>query len=126
MTCLRVACFLRRSDEPSRHREPGLPLRRCSRALRRQQWGETSPPDAGWALDHEPKGSQAIIKFWHKAMQGCDAVTQTCLNGTCDLDQEAGTGTGRWHIQESFRRKDSAVGIMLPHSNDAYVIEDGK
>lgn len=59
-------------------------------------------------------------------MQGCDAVIQTCLNGTCDLDQEAGTGTGQWHIQESFRRKDSAVGIMLPHSNDAYVIEDGK
>ncbi|MBT5757844.1 MAG: hypothetical protein HOI41_23075, partial [Acidimicrobiaceae bacterium] len=33
---------------------------------------------------------------------------------------------GRWHIQESFRRKDGAVGIVLPHSNDAYVIEDGK
>lgn len=33
---------------------------------------------------------------------------------------------GRWHIQESFRRKDGAVGIVLPHSNDAYVIENGK
>ncbi|MDB4205654.1 hypothetical protein N8342_11420 [Acidimicrobiales bacterium] len=35
-------------------------------------------------------------------------------------------GTGRWHIQESFRRKDSAVGIVLPHYDDTYLIEDGE
>jgi len=92
-----------------------------------EQWGATWAADAEWTLapGRELVGRDAIIEFWHKAMQGFDAVIQTCLNGTYELDEATGTGTGRWHIQESFRRKDGTPGILLAHYDDKYVLEDG-
>lgn len=93
-----------------------------------QQWGATWASDAEWTLapGRELKGREAIIEFWHKAMAGFEAVIQTCLNGTCDLDEAAGTGTGRWHIQESFKRIDGTPGILLAHYDDKYVLEAGE
>ena len=92
------------------------------------QWGATWAAEASWTLapGKELEGRDAIVEFWHKAMQGFDAVIQTCLNGTYELDEAAGTGTGRWHIQESFRRKDGTPGILLAHYDDAYVLDDGE
>lgn len=93
-----------------------------------EQWGATWASDAEWTLapGRELHGREAIIEFWHQAMQGFDAVIQTCLNGSCDLDASTGTGTGRWHIQESFRRKDGTTGILLAHYDDKYVLEAGQ
>jgi len=91
-----------------------------------KQWGATWAADAEWTLapDRQLKGRDAIIEFWHKAMQGFDAVIQTCLNGTYELDESSGTGSGRWHIQESYRRKNGGPGILLAHYDDKYVRED--
>ncbi len=92
-----------------------------------EQWGATWAIDAEWTLapGRELSGRDAIVEFWHKAMQGFEAVIQTTLNGSCELEESSGTGTGRWHIQESFRRKDGTNGILLGHYDDRYVREDG-
>ena len=59
-------------------------------------------------------------------MQGFQAVIQTCLNGSYELNEAAGTGTGRWHIQESYRRANGTPGILLAHYDDKYVLEAGE
>jgi hypothetical protein len=93
-----------------------------------EQWGATWGADAEWSLGpgRELKGRDAIVEFWHRAMSGFTAVVQTCLNGTYELDEAAGTGTGRWHIQESMQRADGTRSILLAHYNDKYVLEDGE
>ena len=52
-------------------------------------------------------------------------VVQTVLNGTVDLDTSAGTGSGRWYVQEMARRIDGEAVIMAAHYDDAYVRVDG-
>ena len=93
-----------------------------------EAWGSTWATDAKWNLGRgrDLKGREAIVAFWHQAMAGFQAVIQTCLNGTVDLDPAAGTGSGRWHIQESYRRADGTPGMLLAHYDDTYVIEDGE
>ncbi|MCP4224200.1 MAG: nuclear transport factor 2 family protein [Actinomycetia bacterium] len=93
-----------------------------------EQWGATWAPDARWTLipGRTQEGRDAIVEFWYRAMGTFDAVVQTVLNGTYTLDEEAGAGSGRWHIQESFRRTNGEVGILLAHYDDAYVLIDGR
>ncbi len=92
------------------------------------QWGSTWAADAQWSLGpgRQIEGRDAIVEFWHKAMSGFTAVVQTALNGICDLDVAAGTGTGRWHIQESYQRTDGTRGMLLAHYDDSYVLENGE
>lgn len=92
------------------------------------QWGSTWAADARWLLtkDYDISGREAILALWHGAMGGFDAVIQNVLNGTAEIDEAAGTGTGRWYIHEHFRRAGGDVGILLAHYDDTYVIEDGR
>ena len=66
------------------------------------------------------EGREAIVDFWHRAMGGFEAVVQMVLNGTYELDDGAGTGSGRWYIQESYRRVGGEPGILLAHYDDRY------
>jgi hypothetical protein len=93
-----------------------------------EQWAQTWAPDAHWQLgkDRRVQGLDAISELWHKAMGGFEAVIQTVLNGTYELDEDAGTGTGRWHFQESYRRANGEAGILLAHYDDTYRIVDGR
>ena len=93
-----------------------------------ERWGDTWASDAQWSLGRgrDLSGREAIVEFWHKAMSGFQAVVQTVLNGTADLDEAAGTGTGRWHIQERYRRAGGTPGLLLAHYDDAYVLEGGQ
>jgi hypothetical protein len=90
------------------------------------QWGSTWAPDAHWDLgkDRRMEGREAIVAFWHQAMGGFNAVIQTVLNGTYELDDSAGTGTGRWYIQEAFQRAGGESGMLLAHYDDEYVRVD--
>ena len=93
-----------------------------------EQWGATWAADAHWSLgpDRGVDGREAIVEFWHKAMGGFEAVVQTVLNGTYELDEAAGTGSGRWHIQESYRRAGGDPGILLAHYDDTYRFDEGR
>jgi ketosteroid isomerase-like protein len=93
-----------------------------------EQWAQTWAPDAYWELgpDRKVEGRDAILELWIGAMQGFAAVIQTVLNGTYQLDEDAGTGTGRWHFQESYLRANGKAGVLLAHYDDTYVLRDGR
>ncbi len=93
-----------------------------------EQWGATWAPDACWDLGQGRRmdGREAIVAFWHKAMGGFEAVIQTVLNGTYELDADSGTGSGRWYIQEAFQRAGDERGILMAHYDDAYSFVDGE
>ena len=92
------------------------------------QWGSTWAPDAHWDLGQNRRmdGRDEIVAFWHRAMGGFNAVIQNVLNGTYQLDEQAGTGTGRWYIQEAFQRAGGESGILLAHYDDEYRNVDGR
>ena len=92
------------------------------------QWAATWAPDASWELGrgNRVQGREAILEFWNTAMDGFEAVVQNVVNGTCSLDDDAGTGTGRWYILEHFKRADGNVGILLAYYDDAYTRVDGE
>lgn len=94
----------------------------------RDQWAGTWAPDAVWDMgrDRRVEGRTAIAELWTAAMATFAAVVQTCLNGTVDLDEEAGTGTGRWYILEAMRRADGSNDQMIGHYDDTYVRLDGQ
>ena len=53
------------------------------------QWGATWAEDAHWELGRHGRveGRAAILELWHGAMTGFNAVIQTVLNGTYELDE---------------------------------------
>ncbi|MEM9131188.1 MAG: nuclear transport factor 2 family protein [Actinomycetota bacterium] len=89
------------------------------------QWKSTWADDAVWDIAGQRlEGPEAIVAFWNGAMDRFAAVVQTVLNGEAAFDAEAGTGTGRWYIQEHFQRIDGEVGMMLGYYDDTYVRTD--
>lgn len=100
------------------------------------QWASTWAEDAKWELGRgrAMEGREAIVAFWNKAMDGFNAVVQNVVNGTCDLDHDAGTGTGRWYIIEHWHRMPGAAaeganvagdrGMLLAYYDDNYVRTD--
>lgn len=91
------------------------------------QWGATWAPDARWDLGggRVMEGREAIVAFWRQAMGGFEAVIQTVFNGTYELDEAAGTGVGRWYIQEAFRKPGGDSGILMAHYDDHYQLVEG-
>lgn len=93
-----------------------------------EQWGSTWAGDAVWGLGagHRVEGKPAILELWHGALAGFDAVVQTVLNGTWQLDEGVGTGTGRWYIQEHWQRRSGDRGILVAHYDDRYRRVEGR
>lgn len=92
------------------------------------QWSQTWVDDATWDLggDRRIEGRDDIVAFWHRAMGGFEAVIQTVFNGTYQLDEDAGAGTGRWYIEERFRRVGGDGGLLVAHYEDDYRFDDGR
>jgi hypothetical protein len=86
------------------------------------QWSGTWAPDAVWELGRgrRVEGREAIVELWNSAMGGFAAVVQNVVNGAVDLDEAAGTGSGRWYIIEHWQRADDSRGILLAHYDDLY------
>ncbi|MEM9517221.1 MAG: nuclear transport factor 2 family protein [Actinomycetota bacterium] len=88
-------------------------------------WAGTWAPDASWDLaGTEVTGQAAIVDMWNAAMDGFAAVVQNVMNGTYELDDEAGTGTGRWYVIEHWARADGGRGMLLAHYDDRYIRVD--
>jgi hypothetical protein len=90
------------------------------------QWASTWAPTAVWELggDNRVEGREAIVSLWNRAMDGFAAVVQNVMNGTTDLDLDAGTGSGRWYVTEHWHRAEGTPGVLLAHYDDAYVRVD--
>lgn len=89
----------------------------------REQWAQTWAEDAVWDLGkgRRVEGRDAILEAWISAMTRFDAVVQTVMNGTADLDEATGTGTGRWYIHEVMQRSAGDRTLMVGHYDDRYV-----
>lgn len=87
------------------------------------QWISTWADDAVWELGkgRRVEGAAAILSLWNSAMDGFKAVVQNVVNRTADLDEAAGTGSGRCYIMEHWWRADDSRGILLAHYDDLYV-----
>jgi hypothetical protein len=59
-------------------------------------------------------------------MGGFSAVVQNVVNGTAELDEPAGTGSGRWYIIEHWLRTDGSRGILLAYYDDTYARIEGR
>ena len=93
-----------------------------------QQWASTWAPDGVWDLGggRRVEGHAAIIELWHESMARYPVVVQTVLNGACELDEYAGTGSGRWYVQEIARRVGDEALVMAAQYDDTYVrVDDG-
>jgi hypothetical protein len=90
------------------------------------QWGETWANDAVWELGkgRRVEGRADITDLWTSAMDGFKAVIQNVMNGMTKLDEDAGTGSGRWYIIEHWQRSDDSSGILLAYYDDTYVRVD--
>jgi hypothetical protein len=88
-------------------------------------WAERSSWDLGGGRSVESK--EQITALWRRAMGGMAAVVQMVHNGTAETADDADRATGRWYIDERFRRADGTHGILLAHYDDEYVREaDGE
>ncbi|MEO1057713.1 MAG: nuclear transport factor 2 family protein [Actinomycetota bacterium] len=88
-------------------------------------WADTWAADGSWDLaGTEVTGRAAIVDMWNAAMNGFAAVVQNVTNGTYELDDRAGTGTGRWFVIEHWARTDGGRGMLLAHYDDRYVRVD--
>lgn len=90
-----------------------------------EQWAHCWASDARWVLSPERtvEGRDAIASLWRKAMGGFSAVVQTVHNGAVVVD--GATASGRWYINENFRRVDGTPGILLAYYDDTYALIDG-
>jgi ketosteroid isomerase-like protein len=90
-------------------------------------WGATWATDARWVLgaDRNVVGREAIVALWLTSMAKYRVVIQRVLNGHVDFAGDGMHASGRWHIQEHFRRADGVAGILLAHYDDTYVKVEG-
>ncbi len=96
-------------------------------------WGSTWADDATWDLGRGRlvEGKQAIVDLWYQAMATMHAVVQVVHSGDvrygdaahpADVDR----ASGRWYINEWFRRADGSNHVLLAHYDDDYVRVDGE
>lgn len=85
-------------------------------------WASTWTDDATWYLgpDRQVQGKDAIVELWAKAMTAFNRVIQTPLHCSFDIDEAAGTGTGRNVIRERFERADGSMGNLWATYVDGY------
>jgi hypothetical protein len=87
------------------------------------QWASCWADDATWDLGggRLVEGRRAIVELWYSAMGTMASVVQMVHNGDAEVGDEPDRATGRWYIDERFRRTDGTIGILLAHYDDAYV-----
>lgn len=93
-----------------------------------EQWAGCWAEDATWDLGRGRlvEGREAIVELWYGAMTTMAAVVQMVHNGEVHAGEHADVATGRWYIDERFRRADGTNDILLAHYDDAYVRLDGQ
>jgi len=92
------------------------------------QWATTWADGATWDLGHGRlvHGKDEIVALWYRAMQGMHAVVQVVHTGEVRYGADNDTASGRWYINEWFRRADGSNNMLLAHYDDEYVKVDGE
>jgi SnoaL-like domain len=92
------------------------------------QWISTWAEDAKWVLGpgRDVSGRDDILALWRRAIGNFSSVVQNVLNGAVEVDENAGTATGRWYIMEHFKRASGEPGILLAYYDDTYARVGGQ
>ena len=85
-------------------------------------WAATWADDGVWDLGggREIVGRHAIVELWEEAMGRYANVLHRYENSAADLDEEAGTGTGRAYVTEVLKPTDDAALVMHGYYDDEY------
>jgi len=88
-----------------------------------ERWAATWDTEGVWDLGggYQVAGREKILELWNGAMGGFESVIQTVLNGSYEIDEVTGTGTGRQYVQEHFEKSKGEFGILLAYYDDEYV-----
>lgn len=85
-------------------------------------WSATWADDASWEIGRGPVvGVEAITAAYERSIGMFEAVIQVALNGEATVDEAAGTGHGRWYIQEFGRTVSGRCLQYLGFYDDTYV-----
>jgi len=90
------------------------------------QWGANWTGDAEWDMGRGAVTGAAIVDTWTSIMATMVAVIHVVHNGTSEVDESAGTGTGRWYITEQLRMGDGADATLVGWYDDEYRRVDGR
>ncbi|MGI9603670.1 MAG: nuclear transport factor 2 family protein [Acidimicrobiales bacterium] len=90
------------------------------------QWGSNWVDDAEWDMGRGSISGSDVVETWTSIMGTMGAVIHLIHNGTSRLDEEAGTGTGRWYITEHLRMGDGATATLMGYYDDEYRRVDGR
>jgi uncharacterized protein (TIGR02246 family) len=87
----------------------------------------TFDPDGVWTLAGKPViGAAAIREAFERMVQAVDWIVQSAPQMVIEVDERAGTGTGRVMIQERFRRRNSRAVSVIGTYHDGYVRRAGQ
>ena len=90
------------------------------------QWGATWTTDAVWDMGAlKLEGRDKMVETWSGIMQSFDGVVHSYTDGWATLDQAAGTGSGRWYVNEYLKPSDDDARIMMGFYDDEYALVDG-
>jgi len=81
--------------------------------------------DAQWDTGTPVHGREAIVAAWRKALEPLTWVVQTAPNAVFEVDEHAGTGTGRVTISETQQRGKGATTTRLGVYHDRYERTNG-
>jgi AcrR family transcriptional regulator len=101
-----------------------LVARYCDAFIRadEQTFASTWADDATWMIAEEPVvGKAAIVADWSERMTKFAWAVQSAPQVVFEVDERAGTGTGRVTVQERFKRRSGRVGNLLGTYHDVYV-----
>jgi ketosteroid isomerase-like protein len=92
------------------------------------QWAACWAEDAVWDLGQGRlvEGREAILELWLRAMSTFAAVVQLVHNGEVVSGATDAEATGRWYIDERYRRADGTSGMLLAHYDDVYARAEGE
>jgi AcrR family transcriptional regulator len=83
-------------------------------------FGSCFTVDASWLLAKPVEGREAIAAHFEKLMGTVKWLVQTAPNPAFEIDEAAGTGTGRVVIHESYDSKKSGPGSLVGVYHDRY------
>lgn len=82
--------------------------------------------DAYWDMGETAQGLDAIMQLWESKVGSLKWVVQAAPNAVFEVDERAGTATGRVTISEQFqRKKGNELGAFVGTYADTYVRRDG-
>jgi hypothetical protein len=91
-----------------------------------EAWVATWADDGVWDMGAaQIEGRQELGSVWKAAMAGFEQVIQVVYNGTVQVDERTGAGSGRWYIGEFLEPVEGPPQMLLAYYDDDYTRSEG-